>query len=92
MVNDFSQKNDLYAGALLLGLYINLNQKKTVFLDINFGLGARQRKIVRKSSIPGYDTYVFPMRAPDGPKIDFENDEQGTVHVPATIRILFLLK
>lgn len=91
LVNGFRQREDIFGGALQLGLYVNLNKKETIFLDFSLGIGAKHRYITRKSNIAGYDIYLLDRQSDVALHPPYEFNDAGTVYTPGGVRLVFLL-
>lgn len=90
-VNNFFQRQTLFGGALMFGLYVNLNKKSTVFLDMSMGIGVKHRLIKRVSNIAGYDKFYLQRQSDVALYPQYEYNNAGTVYAPGGIRLIFLL-
>lgn len=79
----------LVGGAFVLGDKFVLSERHHLYIEINMGIGAKQRYINRKNIPAGYKFYVAMGGFGLAPHYEWDND--GTAYFPMSLRLIWKL-
>ncbi len=87
----YKENQMLIGGAFLVGHQIYFSKQKRMFLEITFGIGAKDRRIKRTGIPQGYKIDQ-PVRVDGGFSINYEEELKGRVYVPFGLRFMWSIR